>query len=159
MSVKPRDELARKYSQQPIDRFGVHFEYQDLCARLKELELHQNQNLNASLRPLPRKPSRSTKQRSMLGTYANSGELKRVLGAKGFETQSNISRGALNRSVTPNKLKGRRVFTKTQAKLPPKLKPRHIRQSSLPIFANPLPPKPVLKVHKKSASIYSTVDF
>ena len=162
MSLKLREEVNRKGSHPPVDRFGVHFEYQDLCARLQEVAMQRKQSLNASLKPVARKLSRVQLNRSVQNTYGRSEQLKRVL--RGAETQDNESRGVANRSATPNKQMGRKPLGKLQPKL--KLKTRHVRQASLPILEEPLPQKPGFKLHKKSASIawnthniYSTVDF
>lgn len=161
MSLKHRESIPRKQSQPPANRFGVHFEYQDLCSRLKELEVQQHPAPSASVKLLPRKPSRapSQKQRSLLSTYANSGELKKVLRAKQADSLLNVSKSALNRSFTPNKLRTRKVLNATGSRAQVKLPARHTRQSSLPFFVEPLPHKAVLRPHKKSESLYSTVDF
>lgn len=161
MSLKHRESMPRKQSQPPANRFGVHFEYQDLCSRLKDLESQQNLAPSGSVKLLPRKQSRvpSQKQRSLLSTYANSGELKKVLKAKQTDSLLNASKSALNRSFTPNKLRTRKILNATVARPQGKQPVRHTRQASLPFFVEPLPHKAGLRSHKKSDSIYSTVDF
>lgn len=126
----------------PEDRFGVHFQYQDLCARLKELELHQHPN------PLkPRKqPHISLKQRSLINAYTPTASFQKSIRIR--------LRG--NRSITPSKLHHKPVFSgKTRLK-PVFRGVKHMRQTSLPLLVQQ---KLGLCQRKKSDVLYETIDW
>jgi hypothetical protein len=134
--------MASYVHKPPEDRFGVHFQYQDLCARLKELELHQHPN---TLKP--RKQSHvSLKQRSLINAYTPTASFQKSIRLR--------LRG--NRSITPSKLHCKPIPSGKTLFKPVFRGVKHMRQTSLPLLVRQ---KLALGKRKKSDVIYETMDW
>lgn len=149
--------MQRKDSQ-PANRFGVHFEHQDLCARLRELQA------GATVKVLSRGNSRvpSQKKRVFLSTYTKfkkPQEQRKAAGVQPTISLLKASKWLLNRSFTPCKLHSQKALDASLSQAPVKLPVRHRRQASLPSFLAPIPHKVISKPHRKSKSVYPNVDL
>lgn len=139
----------------PVNRFGVHFDHQDLCARLRELEGMQ-QGVGGQSRVS------SQKKRVFLSTYAGPKkpqELHKAIRVKPTPSLLKASKSPLNRSFTPSKLHSKNLLDASISQAKVKLHVRHIRQASLPSFLAPLPHKVISRPHRKGKSVYPNVDL